>query len=375
MAQQATLSLTLAGGSEVPGDRGLAIDLSRVDIETALDSGDEVVELLLDLEAREVDGGATRRHTLAVGCTLADLERMLEDAGDSVRVQLRRGGVGAGDPRHRHRGSRTAREDGRAGGRGRHHRCRRGRRSGDAQPGRAQRPAAPAARRSLGARHAGRLASASAASTEGAPATRANPSEAAAAGIDETRDWQSRRGSTPTETVLPSGQPSSATGGDRPVPRPAVRFGPGIPGERRSPASRAGTEAELGRLDDVRRRRRHRAGTPRRGLRGCSGHPQHPQADLSSPHEPGGDRAPRPPPGTRSPQPRRACPLVRVHLVRATRVARVRARRARVRRLCFVGAPPCMRACAREGAVVPGASAPRPPLQEPRRKMGSVCFV
>ena len=37
MAQQATLSLTLAGGSEVPGDRGLAIDLSRVDIETALD--------------------------------------------------------------------------------------------------------------------------------------------------------------------------------------------------------------------------------------------------------------------------------------------------------------------------------------------------
>ena len=58
MAQQATLSLTLAGGSEVPGDRGLAIDLSRVDIETALGSGDKSVELLLDLDAREVDGGA-----------------------------------------------------------------------------------------------------------------------------------------------------------------------------------------------------------------------------------------------------------------------------------------------------------------------------
>ena len=36
----------------------------------------------------------------------------------------------------------------------------------------------------------------------------------------------------------------------------------------------------------------------------------------------------------------------------------------------LVTSPPCMRACAREGAVVPGASAPRPPLQEPRRKKG-----
>ena len=37
----------------------------------------------------------------------------------------------------------------------------------------------------------------------------------------------------------------------------------------------------------------------------------------------------------------------------------------------LVTSPPCMRACAREGAVVPGASAPRPPLQEPRRKIGT----
>ena len=88
MEQQGTLSLALARGSAVPDD-GLAIDLRRADIETALGSADDgVVELLLDLEAREVDGGATRRHTLAVGCTPADLERMLEDARDSVRVSF-----------------------------------------------------------------------------------------------------------------------------------------------------------------------------------------------------------------------------------------------------------------------------------------------
>jgi len=84
--QQATLSLALAGGSAAPG---LDIDLRRADIETALGSGDEgPIELLLELEAREVDGGATRRHTLAVGCTPADLERILEDAGESVRLSF-----------------------------------------------------------------------------------------------------------------------------------------------------------------------------------------------------------------------------------------------------------------------------------------------
>ena len=67
-------------GPAVPDD-GLAIDLRRADIEMALGSADDgVVELLLDLEAGEVDGGTTRRHTLAVGCTREDLERMLEDA-------------------------------------------------------------------------------------------------------------------------------------------------------------------------------------------------------------------------------------------------------------------------------------------------------
>jgi hypothetical protein len=84
--QQATLSLALAGDETAPG---LTVDLDRVDIETALGSGDqESIELLLELEACEVDGGATRRHTLAVGCTPADLEWMLKDAGDSVRLSF-----------------------------------------------------------------------------------------------------------------------------------------------------------------------------------------------------------------------------------------------------------------------------------------------
>ena len=85
MGQQATLSL--ADSAAALGDRGLAVDLRRADIETALGSADDgLVELLLDLEAREAVGGATRCHTLAVGCTLADLERLLELSGDSIRV-------------------------------------------------------------------------------------------------------------------------------------------------------------------------------------------------------------------------------------------------------------------------------------------------
>ena len=86
MDQQATLSLALAGGSAAPG---LDIDLRRADIEAALGSGDEgPIELVLELEAREVDGGATRRHTLAVGCMPADLERILQDPGESVRLSF-----------------------------------------------------------------------------------------------------------------------------------------------------------------------------------------------------------------------------------------------------------------------------------------------
>jgi hypothetical protein len=87
VGQQATLSL--ADSAAALGDRGLAVDLRRADIETALGSADDgLVELLLDLEAREADGGATRCHTLAVGCRLADLERMLEQSGDSIRLSF-----------------------------------------------------------------------------------------------------------------------------------------------------------------------------------------------------------------------------------------------------------------------------------------------
>jgi len=86
VGQQATLSLADSAGAL--GDRGLAIDLRRSDIETALRSADDGLELLLDLEAREADGGATRRHTLAVGCTPDDLERMLLQSGDSIRVSF-----------------------------------------------------------------------------------------------------------------------------------------------------------------------------------------------------------------------------------------------------------------------------------------------
>ena len=88
MGQHATLSLALADGPAVPDDRRLAIDLCRSDIETALRSADDGLELLLDLEAGEVNGGATRRHALAIGCTREDLERMLENDSDDVSVSF-----------------------------------------------------------------------------------------------------------------------------------------------------------------------------------------------------------------------------------------------------------------------------------------------
>jgi hypothetical protein len=66
----------------------LAVDIRRADIESALESagGSSNVELLLDIAARGVDGGATERHTLTVGCAAADLERMLEGDSDTVRL-------------------------------------------------------------------------------------------------------------------------------------------------------------------------------------------------------------------------------------------------------------------------------------------------
>ena len=87
MGQQATLSLALADGPAVPDNRRLAIDLCRSDIETALRSADDGLELLLDLEAGEVNG-APRRHTLAIGCTREDLECMLGNDSDDVSVSF-----------------------------------------------------------------------------------------------------------------------------------------------------------------------------------------------------------------------------------------------------------------------------------------------
>ena len=81
--EQATLSLAREGAS----DRMLAVDLRRADIESALESADDgKVELLLDIAAREADGGSVERHALMVDCTIADLERMLESSSDTIRV-------------------------------------------------------------------------------------------------------------------------------------------------------------------------------------------------------------------------------------------------------------------------------------------------
>ena len=81
--EQATLSLAREGAS----DRMLAVDLRRADIESALESADDgKVELLLDIAAREADGGSVERHALTVDCTIADLERMLESSSDTIRV-------------------------------------------------------------------------------------------------------------------------------------------------------------------------------------------------------------------------------------------------------------------------------------------------
>jgi hypothetical protein len=85
---QATLSLARADGVAVSENRRLAIDISRADIETALRRADDDLELVLDLEAGEVNGGATRRHTLAIGCTREDFERMMENDSDNVSVSF-----------------------------------------------------------------------------------------------------------------------------------------------------------------------------------------------------------------------------------------------------------------------------------------------
>ena len=239
MEHQGTLSLALARGSAVP-DHGLAIDLRRADIETALGSADDgVVELLLDLEAREVDGGTTRHQTLAVGCTLADLERMLEDASDNVRVSFDAEALArAIDPDIEAHGLRekmavlaiVVATTGAAAG------------SAQAMP-------------SLGGQGGGSGAtvasardmpadslSASAASTEGAAATRANPSEAAAATIAEDARLAEQARLDSYRDVLPSGHhaaPLGVTDPSRDLPSDSARASQATPVGRIA----AGTEA------------------------------------------------------------------------------------------------------------------------------------
>ena len=239
MEHQGTLSLALARGSAVPDD-GLAIDLRRADIETALGSADDgVVELLLDLETREVAGGATRHQTLAVGCTPADLERMLEDASDSVRVSFDAEALArAIDPDIEAHGLRekmavlaiVVATTGAAAG------------TAQAMPNLGGQGGvsndATAAARDMPADSM----SASVASTEGAAVTRANPSEAAAAAQSDGASGQvgpysggapfqgsqatTQPGLDPDHRVLPSGHhmaPTVKTDAARDLPSDSVR--------------------------------------------------------------------------------------------------------------------------------------------------------
>ena len=288
MEQQGTL-LALATGLTVP-DGGLAIDLRRADIEAALGSADDgSVELLLDLEAREVDGGATRRSTLAIGCTLADLERMLEDAGDSVHVSFDAEALAqAIDPDIEAHGLRekiavlavvVATTGAAAGG-------------AQAMPavggqGGGSGGTTVTSTRDMPADSV----SASVADTEGAAANRANPSDAAAATIaQEARLAQQARFDSYRD-VLPSGHhaaPPAVTDPSRDLPSDSARASeaPPVPASRparklaRSTQRRSSSSAES---------RWHSSARPS-GLQPPPAKP--PGRPRAHPTTPGGDRIP-----------------------------------------------------------------------------------
>ena len=92
------------------------------------------VELLLDIAAREADGGSAERHTLTVDCTIADLERMLESSSDTVRVGFDAEALARAIREPDIGGARAAREDGRAGHRRRDDRLGRRRRRRRCRP-------------------------------------------------------------------------------------------------------------------------------------------------------------------------------------------------------------------------------------------------
>ena len=94
MEHQATLTIEPATGAGIPGERGLTVDLARTDIEAARASaGGGLAELLLELETRDRDGDASR-HTLVLGCTAADLDRLLADNDDNVLIRFDAEGLG-----------------------------------------------------------------------------------------------------------------------------------------------------------------------------------------------------------------------------------------------------------------------------------------
>jgi hypothetical protein len=220
-----------------------------------------VVELLLDLAAREVDGGTTRHQTLAVGCTPADLERMLEDASDNVRVSFDAEALArAIDPDIDAHGLRekmtllavVVATTGAA--------------AGTAQampvqgPGGGGTGTAVTDVRDMPADSI----SASAASTEGAAATRANPSEAAAAAVSDAPSGQvgpysggapfqgsqatTQPGLDPDNRVLPSGHhmaPTVKTDAARDLPSDSVRA------SQPSPVGRIAAGREAGSIDST----------------------------------------------------------------------------------------------------------------------------
>jgi hypothetical protein len=85
---QATLSLAPVD------DGGLIVDMARDDVAAAFESArGGQAELLLELEAREADGGASR-HTITLDCTAADLERLLAGTDDRVLLRFDPEGLG-----------------------------------------------------------------------------------------------------------------------------------------------------------------------------------------------------------------------------------------------------------------------------------------
>ena len=87
--EESNVTLVLQREGE-PGE-SLPVDLLRGDIQDALNGADgEPSHLLLDIEARRIEGDTTPTHkTVALSFDIADLERLLEETdGDRVRLSI-----------------------------------------------------------------------------------------------------------------------------------------------------------------------------------------------------------------------------------------------------------------------------------------------